>query len=104
MKRIVAFSLALLIVLSLAGCGSDENRIVGKWYVEGADFEFYFAKDGTGSVFSEGMDHDITWSVSDGTLKVTQAYPYNVLRFQYEFSGSMLVLSYSGEQIPLKRK
>lgn len=103
MKRIVASTLVLFIIISFAGCGSDKDKIVGKWNVDGRDCEFKFAKDETGSLSIDGTTIDFTWSISDGMLKLTQEYPYSSTWFQYEFTGSMLVLSYSGEQIILKR-
>lgn len=104
MKRNIAFVLVFFIIISLTGCGSSENKIIGKWYTEGKDFELSFAKDGTGSVSTEGITLDFSWSISDGVVTLTQAHPYSETRIPYEFEGSMLVLSSGGEQVSLKRK
>lgn len=103
MKRIVAFTLVLFIIISFAGCGSDEDKIVGKWNIEGKDLELKFSKDGTGSLSLDETVLDFSWSISDGVLKITEEYPYSVTRFSYKLTGKKLILFYDGEQITLQK-
>lgn len=59
MKKIIVFTLAVLIVISVAGCGkSHKNKILGAWSPEYNDsFIYEFSDDGMVHISEDGGEH-----------------------------------------------
>lgn len=101
MKRIVAFVMVVVLVLSITACG-DQSALVGKWYSEGSydtpNFTFY--SDGTCKV--KGEYGSCKWDIVDSKLKITTFYG-EVYVLNYEINGDKLVLKDEEEMILERR-
>ncbi len=98
MKRLIAVIVIAMMVMSLAGCGSKQDPLVGKWIedVEPAGTLELFS-DGTGILTtSAGNAYTITsWLAENGRLKLTTQMPFigeSTFVFDYEISGKVLTV------------
>jgi|GEM_PF-2954128 len=81
MKKILSILMALVLMLSMltlmAGCGNDEDELLGKWTYDGEQC-FAFFEDGVGYFSDDGH----RWS-----------------RFEYEISGDHMTVSQEGGEL-----
>ena len=77
MRKIIRYfvtiaTLAVLVVI-LAGCGSGDNAMVGRWRSSSASVTIEFNRNGTGLI---NDSIDITWSAENGRLTLA-GFPDN---------------------------
>ncbi|MCL2377128.1 MAG: hypothetical protein FWC76_07020 [Defluviitaleaceae bacterium] len=104
MKKILSILLAAMVLIGLAGCGSEESPFVGTWrgvsleiivdgeatYADAPETVQFFA-DGTGFDSTEGIG-DFTWVTRDGVVNIT--YGNSTDFAYYEISGSILTMTF----------
>lgn len=94
MKRVIALLCVGLILISVAGCGSDKNKLAGAWYREGSSDPYIILySDGTWQ--QSGRYGTGTWNVVDGYLKLTDFYG-STERYRFEVNGNELTVYGSG--------
>ncbi|MBQ8796075.1 MAG: hypothetical protein IJZ54_06600 [Clostridia bacterium] len=95
MKKILALTLALMMIFALCACGAESNNpsgnpavtegakdaidqsLTGKWYGPNGDPELDIKSDGTGSVLYQEKTFDATFSAKDNVFTVTSE-GYNI--------------------------
>lgn len=104
--KILALMCAVLMVLSLAACGSDGGSsnggnetvvpateaaptIVGDWKYEGGDYIYHFKEDGTGTYDISGSTMNFTYTAEDGKLTITYDGS-SPMELQYSIDGDTL--------------
>ena len=108
MKKIISIALILcLSLVLLAGCGSNEDKIVGTWKGSvntgilntSVNVEYTFNEDGTGSMpilkTSVGIDVNFTYTIEGDLLTiVTDASILSQTKvYAMEFEGDTLTLT-----------
>lgn len=107
MKRILAITLVVLIVFSLAGCGEtskntfDESKVkselVGQWGTttkdgtKNANIGYIFNEDGTASSVAFGPGADGTYVIEEGKIILTYESG-NTATFIYEYEDGSFKL------------
>lgn len=84
MKKVLAFVLALVMVLSLAACGG--SKVVGTWKSEDALFStITFNSNGTGSMTMKVLNTttEFDYTEKDGKLELSEN---GKVEFTYEYS------------------
>ena len=80
-KKILSIVLLFGLLISITGCGSNKDKIVGKWkndtYIEGYEFVYTFNEDGTGKYDAVNT----------------------VLNFKYEIDGDKITFKYTDEEM-----
>lgn len=108
MKKIISIALVLCLALVLfAGCGTNEEKIIGTWKgsVEtgilntSVNVEYTFNEDGTGSMpvlkSSVGIDVNFTYTIEGDLITiVTDASILSQTKvYSMEFEGDTLILT-----------
>ncbi len=114
MKKLLCTALALMLLLALGGCGSDESALQGTWQAVGAEFEgktfdvsqlfeggmeLELRKDGTSRLTLNGQSDEITWTEEDGTLTLSDGKE----SMTGEIEEDQIVLTINGARITLER-
>lgn len=101
MKKAISLICIVVIVVSLAGCVSDEDKLVGSWYsVDNESLCLVFYENGKGKAFFDGEAASTMgyWAIEDGKLNVDGQ------RVSYDISGNTLTITVNGESAVYKKK
>lgn len=96
MKRILAMSCVLLIVLSLAGCDLDmRNKLIGRWFGTQSSIKLEFYRDGTVEVEDNenGYSGQLKWEVNDGSLWI------DGVQYECNIINTLMTIQYEGYSI-----
>lgn len=85
--RIITIIALACLLVSLIGCGSSKNKLVGSWVnTNDRTDQVTFYKDGTG--MADGIS--CNWNASNGQLTLTAWF--GSVTYDYSFRGSNLVI------------
>lgn len=108
MKRLISVFVIAMMMIILAGCGSKQDPLVGKWVEDAEQGEIIeLFSDGTGIVSNSTEKYTITsWLGENGRLKVTIQMPligdYSVA-YDYEVTQNTLSLI-DGDDVTIYQK
>ncbi len=98
MKKILTVFVVIVMMITLVGCGSKQDPLVGKWVEDQGVEVLELFSDGTGILTtSEGTAYSLTsWIAENGRLKLTSQMPligeYTFV-FDYELNGKVLTVT-----------
>ncbi len=71
MKKAICLIVIVVMLVCLTACASP---VVGSWNttIDGLDGQMTLAKDGTGTIVSNGISRPCTWEIKDDRLSVVQ--------------------------------